>query len=50
VILEGLPERTCHRVIEPLERGDELGWCPQCRKVGSDLPGVRRADAGAVSA
>lgn len=38
VILDGLPGQTCRRVISRLEDGDQLGWCPSCRKVGSADP------------
>lgn len=38
MILDGIPERTCWRVIERLEQGDALSWCPRCRKVGSADP------------
>lgn len=33
-MLEGLHERSRRRVLERLEQGDALAWCPACAKVG----------------
>ncbi len=38
IILDGLPAPSCRRVVERLEQGDELSWCPSCRQVGPADP------------